>query len=124
MIYLLSKIIWIKFKSQKTKIESLPLAVSTHWVRKISDIDTGKLFKISTIQKFLDYTIELMADNQGNAAIMNYAMKIISSKELSQSAQCYYIDMIHHWVLIYPYLVTLLEKYLFDKCNVSNDKIK
>lgn len=114
----------LSLNHKKTKIDNLPLAVSAHWIRKLSLIKTHKFINFISIQQFIDATIELMADNHDNAAIMNYAMKILSKKKISKSALKYYVDIIHHLVLIYPYLVQLLEKQLFDIYKISTDEIK
>ncbi len=116
----------LSLNHKKTKIDSLPLAVSAHWIRKLSLIKNHKSEYVDFIyiQQFIDETIEIMANNHDNAAIMNYAMKILSRKKFSKSALKYYIDMVHHLVLIYPYLVQLLEKYLFDAYQVPTNEIK
>ena len=114
----------LSLNHKKTKIDPLPLSVSTHWIRKLSYFSNKKFLNYIDIQQFLDETIELMANNHDNAAIMNYTMKVISGKKLSKSALVYYIDVVHHLVLIYPYLVHLMEKYLFQAFKISSNKIK
>lgn len=118
------KIAGLSLNHKKTKIDPLPSAISTHWVRKLSSIKNGKFFNFYTMQQFLDNAIELMSNNHDNAAIINYAMKIISNTKTSKSALNYYIEMIHHLVLLYPYLTPLLDKYIFKKYNVPKEKIK
>lgn len=113
----------LSLNHKKTKIEPLPLSVSTHWIRKLGYFSNKNFFNYTDIQQFLDTTIELMANNHDNAAIMNYTMKVISKKKLSKSALTYYIDIIHHLVLIYPYLVHLIEKYLFQAFAIPSNKI-
>ena len=114
----------LSLNHKKTKIESLPLVVSTHWVRELLYISDRKFFDFIAMQYFLDNIIKLMSNNQDNAAIMNYAIKILSKKRLSKAALDYYVDMIHHLILIYPYLISLLEKFIFNAHGVSEGKIK
>ena len=109
---------------KKTKIEPLPFAVTTHWVRELSYAKNKSYFNFATMQHFLDEIIELVAKNQDNAAIMKFAIKVIRSKKLSKPALDYYIAMIHHLILIYPYLITLLEDCLFKIHNVPVNIIK
>ena len=53
-----------------------------------------------------------------------YMLKVISSYHLGKKALTYYIDVIHHLLLTYPYLVHWLDEYIFDKFNIEREKIK
>jgi hypothetical protein len=112
---------------KKTDIVELPLASTEHWIRKINTFifpHEDIKIKLSEIRAFLDIALDLMKDNMENSAILNYAIKVISNKKMTENAKQYFIDTIHHLVLIYPYLIHLLEDKIFIKFNVSELEIK
>ncbi|EAK0807044.1 hypothetical protein A0X79_07895 [Campylobacter coli] len=102
---------------KKTEIIELPNSFEEKWVRKLKlfrlDSHKGKI-EYSEIAPFLDMALDLMKDNKNNAAILNYAFKILIKKKMATSAKKYFINTIHHLVLLYPYLIFLLDK-IFDK---------
>jgi len=111
---------------KKTEILELPLASVNHWVRKLSNhvfISDEKL-SLKDVRSFLDIALELMKENKDNSAILNYAIKILSKKEMTKYAKEYFIDTIHHLVLLYPYLITLLEKNVFEPFELSCDELQ
>ncbi|MGI9651292.1 hypothetical protein [Chryseobacterium sp. RLHN22] len=73
---------------------------------------------------FIDFFIEVMLDNNSDAAILNYAIKIISNKHLGNFAYDYFIKKVHHLTLLYPYLVLILEEYVFERHNVEKKRIE
>ncbi|PSM51442.1 RNA-directed DNA polymerase [Campylobacter blaseri] len=120
----------LSLNHKKTEIVELPIPYNNEWVRKL------KLFKLehylesnTNIKKInykdvcllLDTGVELMKNNKDNAAILNYAIKILLREKMSLNAEKYFIDTIHHLLLIYPYLVILLEK-IFDNINMDIKK--
>lgn len=112
---------------KKTKILELPQAATEHWIRKINTFtfpEEGIKLKLTHIRAFLDIALELMSENKNNSSVLNYAIKILSNREMTKNGKTYFINTIHHLVLIYPYLVTLLDKDVFEKFNISNSEIK
>lgn len=111
---------------KKTEIKELPVASAEQWVYKINTVSimyrNGKLDFIG-IRAYLDLAIELMQNNKINTAILNYAIKILAKQELTSNAKEYYIKTIFHLCLIYPYLVPLLDKNVFEKFIDSNKQI-
>lgn len=55
---------------------------------------------------------------------MNYGIKVITGKRASNNAVEYLINTVHHLVMIYPYLVGLLENQLFERYKVNVSTIK
>lgn len=112
---------------KKTEIEELPVASVEQWVRKINSVSimqrNGKLDFIGA-RAYLDSAIELMQTNKMNSAILNYAIKVLAGQELTPNAKEYCIKTIFHLCLIYPYLVPLLEKSVFEKFSVSGVEIE
>lgn len=72
------------------------------------------------LRTFLDLAIELALENN-NTAILNYAIKVIASKHLGKDALDYYVKQIHHLLLLFPYLVHLMDEYVFDRFELNVD---
>ena len=111
---------------KKTEILELPLASSEHWIRKLNTFvfsDDEKL-KLKEVRAFLDISLDLMKENKENSAILNYAIKVLSKKDMTRNAKEYFTDTIHHLVLLYPYLVTMIEKNVFEPFSIQNSKIE
>lgn len=107
---------------KKTSIDELPTASVEQWVRKINtftSFDTKETMNFKEVRAYLDMAIDLMQDNGDNAAILNYAIKVLSKKKLTNNAKSYYIKTIFHLTVLYPYLVSLLEEYVFIPFSVG-----
>ncbi len=112
----------LSLNSKKSKTIPLPKASVKNWVSKLNHFNftntyivNGKeAIRVKELKGFLDFAIELMLDEDSDASILNYAIKIISNKHLDKNAKDYYIKQIHHLVLLYPYLINLLEKKVFE----------
>lgn len=117
----------LSLNHKKTEISKLPIASSEHWIRRLNSfgniIDNDPL-DFKDVRSYLDTAIDLMHKNNDNSAILNYAIKVLSKKELSSNALDYYLSSIHHLILIYPYLLGLLDEYVFVALNVSKVEIK
>jgi len=112
---------------KKTEILELPLASTEHWVRKINTFifpDETKKLKLNEIRAFLDITLDLMKENKENSAILNYAIKVLSNRKMTDNAKKYFINTVHHLVLIYPYLIPLLDEKIFTLFDVGITEIK
>lgn len=51
---------------------------------------------------------------------MKYALKVISSQNLTDNARNYVIEAFMHLTLLYPYLVTSINEHLLDQYNVES----
>lgn len=117
---------------KKSEILELPIPVNSEWTRKLKlfkletyDDKSGSSKRINykTVALLMDTAIELMKQNKDNAAILNYTIKILLKYKMSTNAKQYFVNIVHHLVLIYQYLILLLEN-IFD-CNLSDSaKIK
>lgn len=56
-----------------------------------------------------------MEQNKGNAAILKYAIKVLSGKDLTHNAKEYFTKTVLSLSLAYPYLVTMLDEFIFSK---------
>jgi hypothetical protein len=117
----------LSLNHKKTKIEELPVASTKHWVRQLNAFDFSMSYgKIDykRAQAYLDAAVSLMTENSSNSAILNYAIKVLSKKELTNNAKQYCLKTILHMAVIYPYLIPLLENCVFSPLEASKEIIK
>lgn len=112
---------------KKTKISELPLMFEEEWINrlKLFQMDTyEEQIKYPSVVAFLDMAIALMKKNDNKASILNYAIKRLLKKKMTNNAQNCYFDALHHLVLLYPYLIPLIEKVFDDPTKqISKEKI-
>ena len=120
----------LSLNHKKTEIIELPTLFNSQWARKLKQHDlmvcldrayNKKKLGYEAVSSLMELAIELTKENDNNAAILNYAIKILLYKDMNDGANEYFVDMIHHLVLIYPYLVFLLED-IFDNKFVKDEK--
>jgi hypothetical protein len=111
--------------NKKTEILRLPQASTEHWIRKLNSfVFKENVQTLSHVRSYLDIAINLMTDNNENSAILNYAIKVLSKKEMNTYAKDYFIDTIHHLILIYPYLIHLLDCSIFTPFKIKLQNIE
>ena len=115
---------------KKTEIMELPVESDRDWVERLQfnglilhSKSTESNITYRQIRAFFSMAVELMKKNGNNAAILNYAIKQISNRDLTEQADNFLYYYALHLAYIYPYLVGLLDKYIFRKLYVSSDKI-
>lgn len=111
---------------KKTEILKLPLASTENWVRKLNSfvfVNDSKL-KLSEVRAYLDIALDLMFHNKENSAILNYAIKVLAKKEMTGNAKDYFIKTVHHLVLLYPYLMPLLDEKVFTTFSIDKSQIE
>lgn len=117
---------------KKSKIEELPHAFVSKWVRKLKhhrfrhyeDKSKKQWLPTQEVEIFLDLAVDLMSREHDNSAILNYALKMLSKLNLDTRAIGYLIKRVHHLCYIYPYLIQFLDKAVFEPFNISKDEIK
>lgn len=122
----------LSLNNKKSKIIPLPQARVKNWVTKLNHFNFTNTYivgekvaiRVKELKGFIDFAIELMLNEESDASVINYAIKIISNKHLDKNAKNYYLKQIHHLVLLYPYLINLLEKNIFDAHQIDNVTIK
>lgn len=108
----------LSLNHKKTEICELPLATTDHWLRRLNativTTDYGKSdYKL--VCAYLDHAIDLMHENKDNASILNYAIKVLASKELTPNAQEYCAKTVLNLSIMYPYLISILDEFVFGK---------
>lgn len=117
----------LSLNHKKTEILKLPLASTENWVRKLnsfSNIQDKDYLDLNDVRSYIDSAVELMHKNKDNSAILNYAIKVIAKKRITPNALNYYLKTIHHLILIYPYLLNLIDQYVFKPLSVSKSEIE
>jgi hypothetical protein len=112
----------LSLNHKKTLIAELPAAAVEQWVRRINAFtafDVRASMNYKEVQAYFDLAVELMQENSENSAVLKYAIKVLSKKQLSMNAKEYCVKTILHLALIYPYLITQLGKYVFDAFSVN-----
>lgn len=121
----------LSLNTKKTKISKMPITSDDDWVYGLNcffigeeKTDGGKLiFKKQKLRAFLDLSVSL-AESTKNLAVYSYAIKMITGKYLGKQAKEYYLDFVHQIILLYPYIVHVVEKSVFEEFKVSTDYIK
>lgn len=113
---------------KKVDIKPLPISFKENWLRKLKAytliiLPEKQVINFNQVSSFLDFSIELMKQYDNNSAILNYAIKILSSRKLSSNAIYYYTQYIFHLTLIYPYIIPLLDEYIFTPFKLDNNRI-
>lgn len=122
----------LALNNKKSKTIPLPQASVKNWVTKLNHFNFTNTYivkekeaiRVKELKGFLDFAIELMLDHESDGSIINYAIKIISNKHLDKNAKNYYIKQIHHLVLLYPYLINILEVNVFEIHKIDKSIIK
>lgn len=113
---------------KKTQIIELPLGVVESWIHKIQNqivlFQRDKNYvDYKEIQAYIDFAIQLSNENNDNQSILYYAIKAVKEYNLTNNARSYFVKSIISLSLLYPYLVPILGKYIFQAYNVNDSDI-
>lgn len=111
---------------KKTKIIELPTSIEKTWKHQLSDLPrVGKsgIVEFPQINTFIDTALKL-ATETGNFAIVNYAIKKLKGLNLSENGKKLAAKRFMHMAVLYPYLLHLMEEYVFTPYGVDVDQIK
>lgn len=117
----------LQLNHKKTKIEELPDTVLEHWVRMLNGFGLltsyGKV-DYKQARAYFDLAIELMKLSSGNASVLNYAIKVLSKQNLTDNAKEYSWKMSMHLCILYPYLISIMDEYVFKAFDAPEDEIQ
>ena len=109
---------------KKTQIVELPIGAVERWIRQIEG--KSKYFEkfqpyvdYKEVQMFMDFCIELMSKNKDNTSIILYGLKVLQSHNLTSNAKENLTKTVVALSLLYPYVVPLLDQYLFTPYSVN-----
>ena len=110
----------LSLNAKKTKITSFQEFSSSHWISQLNQFsfpeNNGHEIGFTTINSYIDYALTLSHDTN-NYAALNYAIKVVSTKKISKRAKRLYIKKIAQLALNHPYILPLLENYVFVFIN-------
>lgn len=114
---------------KKTEIKELPIGIVEQWIHKIQDKVTllqkeKPYVDYKEAQSIIDFCISLMSENKENSSILFYALKALREYTLTINAQKYIGKSLVALSLIYPYLVPLLDKYVFEPYQIDTAEIE
>lgn len=117
----------LQLNNKKTKIEELPDTVLEDWVRKLNGFSLltsyGKV-DYKQVRAYFDLAIELTKLSGGNASVLNYAIKVLSKQALTDNAKEYSWKMSMHLCILYPYLISIMDEYVFKAFDAPKDEIQ
>lgn len=118
----------LSLNHKKTQIQELPVAAIEQWTHQIQD-KTVYLEKFHPYvdyreaQAVLDFCIELMSKNKDNASILFYGIKILQKHRLSPNAKQYVAKTVTSLALNLPYLVPLLDQFVYEPYKIERSTI-
>ena len=111
---------------KKTKVIELPIGIEKSWKHQLSDLprvgDSG-MVEYPQVNTFIDTALRL-ATEIGDFAIINYAIKKLKGLKLSVNGKKLAAKRFMHIAVIYPYLLHLLEDFVFGPYCVEVEDIK
>ncbi|XPV75962.1 MAG: RNA-directed DNA polymerase [Desulfovibrio sp.] len=110
----------LTLNTKKTRIIAYHDYVSTHWKSLLNQhsFPDREQLGFTSVGAYLDLAFNLAQENQ-NYAVLNYAIQVISKKQLSARAKRLYVKKILQLTLEHNYLLPLLEKYVFPFADES-----
>ncbi|MCQ2081358.1 MAG: RNA-directed DNA polymerase [Lachnospiraceae bacterium] len=122
---------------KKTEICELPMATVEQWVNQIENkiVTFGRFQQYvdyKEVRSLIDYSINLMENNSRDTAILFYALKVLSGKakdgqpkyNLTDNAKKYVVQKMVTLSLLYPYIVSWLDEYVFTPFGAEKEDIE
>lgn len=112
---------------KKNEIRELPAPSMEPWVQKLSQcglLNSYGAVGYKQAKAYFDLAINQMKQAEDNAAVLNYAIKVLSNQRLTKNAIEYSWKMSMHLCLLYPYLMSIMEEYVFSPFEPPNAEIE
>ena len=111
---------------KKTKVIELPVGIEKNWKHQLSDlpkVGESGMVEYPQVNTFID-TVLMLATEAGDFAIINYAIKKLKGSKLSANGKKLAAKRFMHMATLYPYLLHLMEEYVFAPYGVDASDIK
>lgn len=108
---------------KKTEMLKLPLSSVDSWVTVLKSFEIPDEIGVAFLRRYLDTAIDL-ANKTGNIAVINFVIKTLSTKKFKPLALKYYINTIHNLLLLFPYLLPIIENNVFIPLNIDAGEIE
>ena len=111
---------------KKTKVLELPIGIEKNWKHQLGDLprlgESG-MVEYPQVNTFIDTALKLAMET-GDFAIINYAIKKLKGSKLSENGKKLAAKRFMHMAVLYPYLLHLMEEYVFVPYGVDKGDIK
>ena len=111
---------------KKTKIIELPIGIEKNWKHQLSDlpkVSESGMVEYPQVNTFIDKAL-MLATETGDYAIINYTIKKLKGLKLSTNGKKLAAKRFMHMAVLYPYLLHLMEEYVFIPYGVDKSEIK
>lgn len=116
----------LSINHKKTKLIELPIGIETNWKHQLSGLPTiGEfgMIEYPQVNTFIDIALKLATDT-GDFAIINYAIKKLAGMNLSDNAKKLASKRFIHMAALHPYLLHLMDEFVFTPYEVGPTEIK
>lgn len=115
----------LSLNHKKTAIDTLPIAISEKWIHKLNGFIaiTKEQIDYRETNAYLDLALSL-ANETGDSAVLKYAIKTLAGCNMTASAKKLASQRIIHMSVVYPYLVQIMEDYVFLPFSINKEAIK
>lgn len=110
----------MSLNDKKTRILDLPRPSTENWIQVLNRFafPNDEEVRFPTVRSFLDLALEC-SQVAGKSTPLNYAIKTLAGSEsprkLNSRAKRSYVQEAVNLAIAYPYLVPLLDKFVFDR---------
>lgn len=111
---------------KKTKVIELPIGIEKNWKHRLSDlprVGESGMVEYPQVNTFIDTALTL-ATETGDFAIINYAIKKLKGSKLSENGKRLAAKRFMHMAVLHPYLLHLMEEFVFMPYGVDKSAIK
>ena len=111
---------------KKTRIIELPTEIDKNWKHQMSDLPklgNSGMVEFPQVNTFIDTALKL-ATEAGDFAIINYAIKKLSGSKLTNNGKKLAAKRFMHMAALYPYLLLIMEEFVFKPYGVDTSAIK
>lgn len=112
---------------KKISIEPLPILASEKWMREINSFNLISKYGITykEVSRYFDLVIDLTRTTN-NAACINYAIKRLSGEKdrMTPNAKAFCLKECIHLTVLYPYLLSIVDDYVFKPYGARKEEIK
>lgn len=111
---------------KKTQIIELPIGIEKNWKHLINALPTvgvSGVVDYPQVNAFIDTAFRL-ASETNNIAVINYAIKKLAGYKISDNAKKLASKRFIHMAALYPYLLHLMEDFVFKPYGVETSEIK
>lgn len=111
---------------RKTTISQLPAAKSSQWIYQVREsammlnIVSDAPISWTQAETFLHKCIQIMSEYDGDASILFYGLKVLAQKTMTRQAERYLTKTATSLALLYPYLVQILDRYVYSIYDPSS----